>query len=263
MDSEQNEALSFRNPKVQQLRRLIGRRSSRTEHGKFVFEGPTLLAEALAAGFPIDTVFVDADAADRLVDAVRALAARDVEVLRAGRGRARQGRGHRDAAGDHRRRATADPSMSTAFVTERPHGLIVVLERLGDPGNAGAIVRTAEAVGATAVVFGAGSTDPYGPKTVRAAAGSAFRVPLVAAGTTVDALEALAGAGFARGGHGCDRWPAVRCRRPHGRRRTRARQRGSRARSRRDGEPRSTCLHPDARTGREPQRGGHRGGARI
>jgi TrmH family RNA methyltransferase len=52
---------------------------------------------------------------------------------------------------------------------------------LQDPGNAGAIVRSAEAFGATGVVFLRGSASPYHPKTLRAAAGSLFRLPFLAA----------------------------------------------------------------------------------
>jgi RNA methyltransferase, TrmH family len=59
------------------------------------------------------------------------------------------------------------------------HGLLVVLDAVSDPGNLGTVVRTADAVGATAVVIGAGSTDPYSPKAVRAAAGSTYHLPLV------------------------------------------------------------------------------------
>lgn len=59
--------------------------------------------------------------------------------------------------------------------------LVLVADRLGDPGNAGTIIRSAEAVGADAVVLTPGSVDPYNPKVVRASAGSLFRVPVVAA----------------------------------------------------------------------------------
>jgi|SRR5271157_748370 len=55
--------------------------------------------------------------------------------------------------------------------------LIVVLDGLQDPGNAGAIVRAAEAFGATGAVFLKGAVSPYNPKTLRASAGSLFRVP--------------------------------------------------------------------------------------
>lgn len=58
---------------------------------------------------------------------------------------------------------------------------VMVADRIADPGNAGTIIRSAEAAGADAVVFTAGSVDPFNPKVVRASAGSLFRVPVAAA----------------------------------------------------------------------------------
>jgi RNA methyltransferase, TrmH family len=58
--------------------------------------------------------------------------------------------------------------------------LVVVLAGVQDPGNVGTIVRSAEAFGASGVVAAAGTANPLGPKALRASAGSAFRVPLVA-----------------------------------------------------------------------------------
>ena len=55
--------------------------------------------------------------------------------------------------------------------------LIVVLDAIQDPGNAGAIIRAAEAFGATGAIFLKGSVSPYNPKTLRASTGSLFRVP--------------------------------------------------------------------------------------
>jgi TrmH family RNA methyltransferase len=60
-----------------------------------------------------------------------------------------------------------------------PPALAVALAELADPGNAGTVLRTADACGAGAVVFGAGSADPYGGKAVRASAGSLFHVDVV------------------------------------------------------------------------------------
>ena len=62
--------------------------------------------------------------------------------------------------------------------------LVVILDGLQDPGNAGSIVRAAEAFEATGVMFLKGAASPYNPKTLRASAGSLFRVPFV---QTVDA----------------------------------------------------------------------------
>jgi RNA methyltransferase, TrmH family len=62
----------------------------------------------------------------------------------------------------------------------RGHPLITVLDEVQDPGNAGAIVRAAEAFGATGAIFIKGCASPYNPKTLRASAGSLFRLPVLA-----------------------------------------------------------------------------------
>lgn len=74
--------------------------------------------------------------------------------------------------------------------------LVCVLARVRDPGNAGTVLRAADAVGADAVVVTDGSVDVLGPKVVRSTAGSLFHVPVVA-GTTLEAtLAALRSAGL-------------------------------------------------------------------
>lgn len=62
----------------------------------------------------------------------------------------------------------------------RGQTLVVVLDGLQDPGNAGAVARAAEAFGATGMMFVKGSAGPFHPKTLRASAGSLFRIPFVA-----------------------------------------------------------------------------------
>jgi RNA methyltransferase, TrmH family len=69
--------------------------------------------------------------------------------------------------------------------------LVVVLDGLQDPGNAGAIVRAAEAFGATGAVFLKGTVSPYNPKTLRASAGSLFRVPFLHSLDAAEARDAL------------------------------------------------------------------------
>ena len=83
--------------------------------------------------------------------------------------------------------STDSPRRVLATVRQRerrvPEGadLVVVGERLADPGNVGTIIRSAEAVGAAAVVLTPGSVDAYSPKVVRSTAGSLFRIPVVTA----------------------------------------------------------------------------------
>jgi TrmH family RNA methyltransferase len=81
--------------------------------------------------------------------------------------------------------STESPQPVLAVVVMRPAEMpsdasfVLVADRLADPGNAGTIIRSAEAAGADAVVFTPGSVDPFNPKVVRASAGSVFRIPVV------------------------------------------------------------------------------------
>jgi RNA methyltransferase, TrmH family len=86
-----------------------------------------------------------------------------------------------------------------ALLTSSPR-LVAVLVGVRDPGNAGTVVRTADAAGADGVVFAAASVDPYNAKCVRSSAGSLFHLPVVAdtalpeviAGLRADGLQVLA-----------------------------------------------------------------------
>ena len=73
-------------------------------------------------------------------------------------------------------------------------GLVLVLHNVRDPGNAGTIIRSADASGASAVVLSGESVDPFNPKTLRASAGSVFHVPLVVA-SLEETLEYFRGLG--------------------------------------------------------------------
>ena len=168
-------ALAFSNSRVQQLRRLIGRRSSRHDDGLFVVEGPVLVAEAVAAGWECEAQFVAAEA-DGVVQPAVAGAGSVFEL----------------APGVLQRVASTEtPQNPIAIVRMRDHGpvddllaaatFVVVLDRIADPGNLGTILRSAEAAGADLVVLTAGSVDPYSPKVVRASAGALFHVPVVTA----------------------------------------------------------------------------------
>jgi len=75
--------------------------------------------------------------------------------------------------------ALVKPPMWTIDDLFRGRPLLVVLDGVQDPGNAGTILRAAEAFGATGAVFLKGSVSPHNPKTLRASAGSLFRVPYV------------------------------------------------------------------------------------
>ncbi len=79
-------------------------------------------------------------------------------------------------------------------------GLTAVCAGVQDPGNAGTIVRSVAASGGAAVVFCAGTVDPYNPKAVRASAGAVFHIPLVCGPGPVAVLDHLAALGVSRWG---------------------------------------------------------------
>ncbi len=166
-------ALAFNNSRVQQLRRLIGRRSSRHDDGRFVVEGPVLVAEAVTAGWECEAQFVAAESDDVVQPGI-------------------EGAGPVFELADgvlERVASTQTPQNPIAIVRMRDHGpiaellarasFVVVLDRITDPGNLGTILRSAEASGADLIVLTSGSVDPYNPKVVRASAGALFHVPVV------------------------------------------------------------------------------------
>ncbi len=83
-------------------------------------------------------------------------------------------------------------------MTSAARRLVVVCADVRDPGNAGTVLRSADASGVDAVVFCGRTVDPYNPKCVRASAGSLFHVPFVVADGCTETLGSLADLGFRR-----------------------------------------------------------------
>ena len=170
------DSLSDKNPLVKQIRRAVSR-GTLTEDGFAVAEGAHLLEEALAAKCEIGAVIVAESAHVHYPDAriVSDKTFRELAATETPQGVI----------------ALVRPPVSTLTQMMRGDALVVVLDGVQDPGNAGAILRAAEAFGATGVVFLKGSVNPYNPKCLRGSAGSAFRVPLVASVEAVGILEQM------------------------------------------------------------------------
>jgi RNA methyltransferase, TrmH family len=90
--------------------------------------------------------------------------------------------------------ATVDVGLSAAL-GPAPR-LVAVLVDANDPGNAGTVVRLADAAGADAIIFAGESVDPFNPKAVRASVGSIFHLPVALASDIDEVLEALTAAGL-------------------------------------------------------------------
>jgi TrmH family RNA methyltransferase len=181
-------ALSARNAKVQRLRRLAAQRRARAEEGAFVIEGWKLVDEALQTGFAVEAVFVAASAVDRLSPGNVPVHVVDERALA----------GALDTATPQGVAAIARIPSAASDEFQVGQGPVLVLVGVGDPGNAGTLLRAAEAAGCRAVLFVDGSVDAYSPKCVRASAGSIFRVPLVNEGEGVSVLDRLGDQGVRR-----------------------------------------------------------------
>jgi len=167
------DSLSDKNPLVKQIRRAVSK-GTLTEDGYAVAEGAHLLEEALAAKCEVGAVIV-AESAHLHYPQARIVSDKTFRELAS-------------TETPQGVMALVRPALATLEQMMRGEALVVVLDGVQDPGNAGAIVRAAEAFGATGVVFLKGTVNPYNPKCLRGSAGSAFRVPLAAA---VEAEEIL------------------------------------------------------------------------
>ncbi|HWH27333.1 MAG TPA: RNA methyltransferase [Pseudolysinimonas sp.] len=182
-----------RSPRVRAVAKLA-KRSARTETGLFLVEGPQAVAEAFAyQPNAVIELFMTPAALDRHSDLVRAAADLGIEA-----------------------EVVSEQVLDTMADTVTPQGVLVVcrqfavtvaqlvsgkprllaiLEEVRDPGNAGTIIRAADAAGADGVILTGRSVDAYNPKVVRSTTGSIFHLPIAQHGTLDDALDAVRAAG--------------------------------------------------------------------
>jgi TrmH family RNA methyltransferase len=175
---------TVRTPRVIAARRLH-RRRDRDETGLFLAEGPQAVREAWRAGVVME-LFATADAAQRHPDLTEGASLVDDAALQA---LADTVQPQGVVAVCRQRDIPLDAALSA-----QPRLLAVCVD-IRDPGNAGTILRTADAAGATAVVFAGETVDPYNGKAVRSSAGSLFHVDVVRARDTAATIAALRAAG--------------------------------------------------------------------
>lgn len=164
-------SLGAHNARLNYARELLTKKGRR-EHGRYSFEGLTLVQEALAANVPLECLFATRETYD------------SASVL------------HEAEAGGVPVYLVDDPGMRRISDVESPVGILAIAETrlvtakslleadelllgladLNDPGNAGTLLRSAEAFGVRGVIFGSLGAEPHLPKVVRAAMGAFFRL---------------------------------------------------------------------------------------
>lgn len=181
--------LTAGNTRVKEARRL-SRRSTRLERRLFLAEGPNAVREALAVPECVVEVFATPTATDAYVD-LRDLAPSWTLV------------------DDRAMAALSDATQPQGLVavchlldvdvasilTSDPR-LVAICADVRDPGNAGTVLRSADAAGADGVVLAGQSVDVYNPKTIRASAGSLFHLPIAAGAQPEEAVHAAQAAGI-------------------------------------------------------------------
>jgi TrmH family RNA methyltransferase len=212
-------ATGAHSPRLKAARRLT-KRAFRQRERAFLAEGPQAVAEAFRYGARVTDLFVTVPARSRHHDLVAAITDAGIPVHvvsgeimdELAQTVTPQGLlavcGFVDVP-------LAQITSGTQLTSGQQPQLVALLANVRDPGNAGTVLRTADAAGAHAVVFADASVDPYNGKCVRASAGSLFHLPVVATAGLEEAVGTLRQAGLrivaadGRAGHSLDD-PAVR-----------------------------------------------------
>src|SRR5512138_1729780 len=163
---------SAQNSKIKLVRALLGRAKERREAGAFVVEGVRLVEEAANSNWKFQLAIYDEALSERGKLQVESLRSRGVDV-----------------------ELVAESLMKSLSETETPQGILAVLEltnlpipnspdfllipdQIRDPGNLGALLRSAAAAGVQAVLIPPETTDAFAPKVVRSGMGAHFRLPI-------------------------------------------------------------------------------------
>lgn len=169
-------SLGAHNARIDAARDLLTKKGRKAQR-RFSFEGATLLHEAHAAGVAIESIYVTRDAFERTPLAMQ-LERDGVPVY---------------VVDDRAMKRISDVETPAGILAIAPielkdpaellkaGGTILLLADVNDPGNAGTLLRSAEAFAARGVIVGSLGAEPHLPKVVRAAMGALFRVPLAVA----------------------------------------------------------------------------------
>ena len=153
------------------------RRKERRLTGRFLAEGPSAVTEALGAAAYVTDVLVADDAVDRYADLLNRASTAGVRVWRASAAAVAEVSDTVTPQGVLAICRNVDSTLAEALTGAAK--LVVLCDRIRDPGNLGTVIRCADAFGADAVLVSQDSVDLYNTKAVRASTGSLFHLPVV------------------------------------------------------------------------------------
>ena len=172
------EVSSLQNPVVKKIR-SVATRKGREREGSFWAEGIHITLEALETGWPVERLVWCPDllTSER---ARKAVESADIDKVTVNEVVFRKVSGRENPSGLGALLKTVRRSLGALTVGAESY--VLLLDRPRDPGNLGTIIRTAASAGVDALVIVGSSTDPYDPRSVRAAMGALFALPVVTEG---------------------------------------------------------------------------------
>ena len=170
------------NPQIQFAKKLRSA-AFRTETGLHFIEGESLVLDAINSGAEVKTVFALDEAMPRGAEAIHAepVVTKTSTVSHGGTETISVSPIVMETLCESKsapRLCAVVKTPPTVCPDTYPDGLIIVLETVQDPGNVGTIIRTADALGAAGVILSPACADPFAGKTLRAAMGSTYHIPL-------------------------------------------------------------------------------------
>ena len=183
---------SKHNPRLKELKKLQEKKH-RVEEGKYLVEGFRLLEEAFKAGKKVFTVIYDREKEEHFNQYILPYLT-DEEVIVSSHEVLKELTKTMNPQGVAGILSMEQGTEDMHFALDQKTSLFVYLDGLQDPGNLGTIMRSAHAAGASGILFGKNTVDPYGDKVIRSSMGSIFHIPLFLEGEKV--LEELVQKGF-------------------------------------------------------------------
>lgn len=183
-------------PKSNQVRGVakLHKKDARSETGLFLLEGPQGLKEALSRPKLIVDLYVTEEAVNRHTELVEQAEAAHVEVQLVSESVLKVMCDTNNPQGMLAVCHQLDVELDDLIAT-KPQ-LVALLANIRDPGNAGTVLRAADAAGADGIIFSSNSVDAYNPKVVRSTTGSIFHLPIVIGADITETIAKLKAAGI-------------------------------------------------------------------